>query len=51
LNPPSGCAFHQRCEYAIARCADETPLLEDLHPLDPSSQVQVACLRARELND
>ena len=65
LNPPSGCAFHQRCDHAIARCAVETPRLEPLQPpqppqplqprrplppLDPSSQVQVACLRARELN-
>lgn len=24
-SPPSGCAFHPRCAYAVARCASETP--------------------------
>ena len=27
INPPSGCAFHQRCAYAQARCAQELPVL------------------------
>ncbi|MVT70288.1 dipeptide ABC transporter ATP-binding protein [Bradyrhizobium pachyrhizi] len=27
LNPPSGCRFHTRCPYAIARCRSEVPLL------------------------
>ena len=44
LNPPSGCAFHTRCPHAIARCRSETPVLEAL------GKVQVACLRAAELN-
>lgn len=25
LNPPSGCAFHPRCEFATDRCKQETP--------------------------
>ena len=27
LNPPSGCAFHPRCPYAVARCREERPVL------------------------
>lgn len=27
---PEGCAFHPRCDYAIARCKEETPLLESV---------------------
>ncbi|KIU51596.1 MULTISPECIES: dipeptide ABC transporter ATP-binding protein [Bradyrhizobium] len=27
LNPPSGCRFHTRCPYAIARCRSEVPQL------------------------
>jgi dipeptide transport system ATP-binding protein len=44
LNPPTGCAFHTRCPHAIERCRSETPVLE------PLGTVQVACLRATELN-
>lgn len=29
LNPPSGCAFHNRCRLAASRCSAETPKLED----------------------
>jgi peptide/nickel transport system ATP-binding protein len=28
-NPPSGCYFHPRCQYAKDRCASETPVLKD----------------------
>ena len=28
MNPPSGCAFHPRCPYAVARCREETPELK-----------------------
>jgi peptide/nickel transport system ATP-binding protein len=28
-NPPSGCYFHPRCQYAKDRCASETPVFKD----------------------
>jgi peptide/nickel transport system ATP-binding protein len=27
IDPPSGCAFHPRCPYAMARCRSERPQL------------------------
>jgi oligopeptide transport system ATP-binding protein len=39
VNPPSGCAFHTRCRYAIDRCKVERPLL-----MDAGAGHQVACL-------
>jgi len=42
VNPPSGCAFHTRCRYAIDRCKVERPQL-----IDAGAGHQVACL----LND
>ena len=30
VNPPSGCHFHPRCPYAIARCKIEVPLLREV---------------------
>jgi peptide/nickel transport system ATP-binding protein/oligopeptide transport system ATP-binding protein len=27
INPPSGCAFHTRCRYAMDRCKVERPAL------------------------
>ncbi|MEA2918133.1 MAG: peptide/nickel transport system ATP-binding protein [Bradyrhizobium sp.] len=38
INPPSGCAFHTRCRYAMERCKVEAPKLADV-----SGQHQVAC--------
>jgi peptide/nickel transport system ATP-binding protein len=38
INPPSGCAFHPRCPYAIPRCRTERP---ELHPT--STGRLVAC--------
>jgi oligopeptide/dipeptide ABC transporter ATP-binding protein len=32
LNPPPGCAFHQRCAFARERCKSERPLLSQLSP-------------------
>jgi oligopeptide/dipeptide ABC transporter ATP-binding protein len=32
VNPPSGCAFHTRCPYVMARCKEETPILEEVAP-------------------
>jgi dipeptide transport system ATP-binding protein len=44
LNPPSGCAFHGRCPYAIERCRVEVPMLE------PFDGALVACHRVAEIN-
>jgi oligopeptide/dipeptide ABC transporter ATP-binding protein len=30
MNPPSGCAFHTRCPYKVARCVSEVPTLRDV---------------------
>ena len=43
INPPPGCAFHQRCAYACERCARERPQPEDL-----GGGHMVSCLRAHE---
>jgi len=43
-NPPSGCYFHPRCEYAIDRCAQEEPQLREL-----AEDHYVSCHRAEEL--
>ncbi|WP_186100967.1 peptide ABC transporter ATP-binding protein [Burkholderia gladioli] len=45
LKPPSGCAFHQRCPYAIERCRAEVPVLREVDGR------QVACHRAEEVGD
>lgn len=42
LNPPSGCVFHPRCDYAIGECRQSEPRLEELQ-----SQHWVACPVAR----
>jgi peptide/nickel transport system ATP-binding protein/oligopeptide transport system ATP-binding protein len=39
VNPPSGCAFHTRCRYALDRCRVERPALREAAPGH-----QVACL-------
>ena len=44
LAPPSGCAFHQRCPYASARCSAEQPQLRLL------DSRQVACHHAETIN-
>ncbi|MCE2473281.1 MAG: ABC transporter ATP-binding protein [Anaerolineae bacterium] len=31
-DPPSGCLFHPRCQYAQDRCRHETPALEEIAP-------------------
>ena len=32
LNPPSGCKFRTRCQYATDRCAAEVPQLREVEP-------------------
>jgi oligopeptide/dipeptide ABC transporter ATP-binding protein len=32
INPPSGCHFHTRCPYVMARCRTETPLMREVAP-------------------
>jgi oligopeptide/dipeptide ABC transporter ATP-binding protein len=32
INPPSGCHFHARCPYAMARCRTEVPALREVQP-------------------
>ena len=39
VNPPTGCAFHTRCRYAMAQCKTERPALRDV-----GARHQVACL-------
>jgi peptide/nickel transport system ATP-binding protein len=43
-NPPSGCYFHPRCQYAIDRCQTEAPRLREVSPGH-----QVSCHRAEDL--
>jgi len=30
INPPSGCHFHSRCPYAMARCRSDVPMLREV---------------------
>jgi oligopeptide transport system ATP-binding protein len=44
INPPSGCAFHPRCPYAIDRCREVVP------PLIPAGPArEAACIRLGEI--
>ncbi|WP_373699074.1 peptide ABC transporter ATP-binding protein [Neisseria dentiae] len=43
LNPPGGCALHQRCPHARERCAQEVPELREWQGR------KVACLRLEEI--
>jgi len=40
INPPSGCPFHTRCQYAISECKEIVPKLVEIKPLH-----QAACIR------
>lgn len=44
LNPPTGCALHQRCPHAQPRCAQEVPELREWQGR------KVACLRLEEIS-
>ena len=41
---PPGCAFHQRCPFAVERCRVEVPKLA------PFGAIELACHRAAEIN-
>lgn len=41
INPPSGCAFHPRCPFAIGRCRIETP------PLVPMADGRIVACHVR----
>ena len=43
-NPPSGCYFHPRCEFAVDACRTQTPVFREITP-----NHFVACHRADEL--
>lgn len=43
LNPPTGCALHQRCPHATSTCAQTEP------PLREWKDRQVACIRLEEI--
>jgi oligopeptide/dipeptide ABC transporter ATP-binding protein len=32
INPPSGCRFHTRCPYVMARCKSEEPQMREVKP-------------------
>ncbi|MFC3123594.1 ABC transporter ATP-binding protein [Pseudoroseomonas globiformis] len=45
-NPPSGCVFRTRCQYAVEACAQVVP---DLAPFGDDGR-RVACIRAAEIS-
>ncbi|MCA9729807.1 MAG: dipeptide ABC transporter ATP-binding protein [Candidatus Eisenbacteria bacterium] len=48
VNPPSGCAFHPRCPFAIEACKKDIPPLEPFSGTDDSTHL-VACIRKNEI--
>lgn len=46
INPPPGCAFHERCAYACEKCRSKMPQQRDL-----GGGHMVSCLRAEELKE
>ena len=44
IEPPSGCRFHPRCEFATKKCSEAPPLLEEVE-----SEHFVACYRWRDI--
>ena len=43
IDPPPGCAFHQRCAYACENCSCQAPVPEDL-----GNGHWVSCIRAHD---
>ena len=46
INPPPGCAFHERCAYACEKCWSEMPQQRDI-----GGGHRVSCLRAEEFKE
>ena len=46
INPPPGCAFHERCAYACEKCRSEMPQQRDV-----GDGHMVSCLQAEELKE
>jgi len=44
-NPPSGCYFHPRCDYAVDQCKTDSPQLEEI-----AEGHWVSCWRAKDLD-
>jgi peptide/nickel transport system ATP-binding protein len=44
IEPPTGCRFHPRCEYAQEKCKETVPELIEIEPGQ-----KVACLRVKEI--
>jgi len=45
IEPPSGCRFHPRCDFAESACATTVPPLVEMEP-----EHYVACIRAKEID-
>jgi oligopeptide transport system ATP-binding protein len=45
MNPPGGCPFHPRCQYAVPDCARIVPQLQNF-----DADQQASCIRLREIN-
>ena len=50
-NPPKGCAFHPRCPYAEAICAEEEPMLQEVEPGHVAACHFADALTLRGVND
>ena len=42
MNPPSGCHFHTRCQFAIDSCSTVTPHLVEIKPLHFASCIRIS---------
>jgi len=50
LNPPKGCAFHARCQYAFERCNIESPELKTYQDSSGTTH-EVACFHVEKASD